>query len=465
MRTVWRWTERNPDIPDTGTRQPGGGDVPSGNRNDRWAARGVAIGLLAAIVAIAGGVLSSAMADTEITFPRPASIEPNVEFWVNVFSNYGERDFLVHDRGRISRVYQVIHLPGEGSPSRAEVAAINDYLKTKYVTILNHLATGAPPSNYDERQTAAMFKGEPAAAYAIAARNLRVQQGMREQFRQGLLRGRYYRTAMERIFRDNGLPPQLVALAEVESGFYSRARSCAGAVGIWQFTRGTGRQFMRITRYHDDRLDPATETTAAARLLRSNYLTFGSWPLAITAYNYGTAGMEQAAEEYHGDFNRIVLNYDGPHFGFASKNYYAEFLAALQVDENSDKYFPGLKYEEAPPPPIVRTDFRPKRVRRRVMRVHRVIYRRHHRVRRRRHVAESSVAELQEVSMHSASHHVRHARRRQAPHHHVHRHRVAASSRGKLRDVSTRSSRHHAHHHAARNGVRRSRRHRNETLT
>lgn len=402
--------------------------MPSGNRTGATIARNIVIALIAAVFVIGETVPSDATAGTEITFPRPASIQPNIDFWINVFSAYGERDFLIHDRDRIWRIYQVLRLPGAGAPSHAEVATINDYLKTKYGAILNRLAAGTPPANLEERQVAEMFKGEPPAAYAIAAQNLRVQQGMREQFREGLLRSRYYRPTMERIFRENGLPPELVTLAEVESGFYSRAKSDAGAVGIWQFTRGTGRQFMRITRYHDDRLDPTTETAAAAKLLRSNFLTFGNWPMAITAYNYGNAGMQQAADEYGADFDRILRDYRGPHFGFASKNYYAEFLAALQVHENEDKYFPDLKYEEAPPPPPVRTDFAPRRIKRRLPLLHRVTYRRHRSIRRRRH-------------------------------------RVTASSRGKLRAVSMHWARHDAHRRPAkRHRVRRHVRHRNETL-
>jgi membrane-bound lytic murein transglycosylase D len=184
---------------------------------------------------------------------------------------------------------------------------------------------------------------------------------MRERFEEGLLRSRYYRSTMERIFRTAGLPPELVTLAEIESGFQSRAKSGAGAVGIWQFTRGTGREYMRISRYHDDRLNPTTETEAAAQLLRSNYETLGNWPLAITAYNYGTGGMETAASEYHSDYEKIVRSYSGSRFGFASRNYYPEFLAALQVHQSEDQYFPNLKYEETPTPPPVRTDFTPRR--------------------------------------------------------------------------------------------------------
>lgn len=317
----------------------------------------IVIVLLAAMSVFRGRALAAA----ELGFPRPASIEPNVKFWVDVFTGYGEHDFVIHDRDQVWRIYQVIHVPGDDTPTRGEVDSINDYLKDKYTNILNRLATGAQPANFEERQVADLFKGEALSAYTLAAQNLRVQQGMRERFREGLLRSRYYRPTMERIFRSVGLPPELVTLAEVESGFESRAKSGAGAVGIWQFTRPTGREYMRITRYHDDRLNPYTETEAAAQLLRTNYDTLGSWPLAITAYNYGTGGMAHASSEYNGDYEKIVSNYGGSRFGFASKNYYPEFLAALQVHQYEDQYFPDLKYAQTPVPPPVRTDFTPRR--------------------------------------------------------------------------------------------------------
>jgi membrane-bound lytic murein transglycosylase D len=292
-----------------------------------------------------------AASEVKTRFPRPAEIEPNVNFWINVFSYWSDRDFIIHDRNQVWRVYQVMHLPGEGPPSREEVEWMNTYLKTKYGDILSRMASEKQPIGWDEQQVAKLFKGESPAAYAAAAQNLRVQQGLREPFRNSLLRSRYYRPAMEQVFASSGLPTDLVALALIESGFSARAHSSAGAVGIWQFTRSTGREFMRITRYRDDRLDPTRSTEAAARLLQYNYDALGSWPLAITAYDYGTGGMEQAASEYGSDFVRILKNYNGDHFGFATKNYYAEFLAAAQIQEYQEKYFPGIQSDEAPPPP------------------------------------------------------------------------------------------------------------------
>jgi len=289
-------------------------------------------------------------AGSELPFPRPASLEPNISFWVNVFTAYTERDFVVLDRDHIERIYQVFALPGSGSPTRDDIDWVHAYLRAKYTDMLTHLASGAQPITWEERKVAAMFKDEPPSAYLEAIDNLRIQEGLQERFRDGLLRSRYYTPTMERIFRTFGLPPELVTLAAVESGFHCGARSSAGAVGIWQFTRSTGRYFMRVSRGHDDRLNPVRETEAAARLLRSNYKQLGDWPLAITAYNYGTAGMARAAAANDNDYERIETSYKGPRYGFAVRNYYPEFLAALQVHRYEDKYFPGIENQSVPRP-------------------------------------------------------------------------------------------------------------------
>jgi membrane-bound lytic murein transglycosylase D len=290
-----------------------------------------------------------ARAATE-SFARPPSLEPQISFWVNIFTAYSYRDFVLVDRDDPEKIYQVYHLPGEGVPSRDEIDWVNTYLKNKYGDILTRLAAGREPMGSDERHVAEMYTGRSQYALRLAAENLRVQEGLKERFREGLLRSKYYRPTMEKIFRTAGLPVELVTLAQVESGFERGARSSAGAVGIWQFTRATGKHYMTIRGRHDDRLNPARETEAAAKLLRSNYETLGDWPLAITAYNYGTGGTARAAEQCGSDYCKILRTYNGPHFGFAVKNYYSEFLAALQVHKYEDSYFPGIENEPATVP-------------------------------------------------------------------------------------------------------------------
>ncbi len=331
-----------------------------------------------------------ARAETE-AFARPALLEPQINFWVDIFTAYSWRDFVLVDRDDPYKIYEVYHLPGDGCPSRDDIDWVNIYLKKKYSDILTHLASGHEPLGADEHHVAEMFKGRSTYALRLAADNLRVQEGLKERFREGLLRSKYYRPTMERIFKTAGVPVELVTLAQVESGFERGVRSSAGAVGIWQFTRATGKHYMTIRGRHDDRLNPTRETEAAAKLLRSNYETLGDWPLAITAYNYGTAGTAKAAEQCGGDYCKILQTYNGPHFGFAVKNYYAEFLAALQVHKYEDKYFPGIESEPAIVPPPLPVQHASSLHSAQLLQVaaphHHVLRHWRHRARRRRHTA------------------------------------------------------------------------------
>jgi membrane-bound lytic murein transglycosylase D len=97
---------------------------------------------------------------------------------------------------------------------------------------------------------------------------------------------------------------------------------------------------MRVDSLVDERLDPYTSTEAAANLMLYNYRLVGTWPLAVTAYNHGPGGLRRAQDELGtSDIAVIVKRYQGSTFGFASRNFYVAFLAALEVDRNAEKYF------------------------------------------------------------------------------------------------------------------------------
>jgi len=130
----------------------------------------------------------------------------------------------------------------------------------------------------------------------------------------------------------------------VESSFNVRARSSVGAVGMWQFMPDTGKKFLRIDDAVDERKDPLASTRAAARLLKENRKLLGNWPLAITAYNHGTEGIFRAIGAVGSQkLEDLIRNYQSPTFGFASKNFYAEFLAAVEIAKNSEAYFPFFR--------------------------------------------------------------------------------------------------------------------------
>src|SRR5262249_38124787 len=123
--------------------------------------------------------------------------------------------------------------------------------------------------------------------------------------------------------------------------------SKVGAAGIWQIMPATGRRYLRVSDDVDERLNIRASTMAAAQILRENYEMLGTWPLAITAYNHGANGIKQAvATVGTTDFGAIVQRYRGPLFGFASQNFYAEFLAAVDLAQHYKQYFGDILFEE-----------------------------------------------------------------------------------------------------------------------
>ncbi len=204
-------------------------------------------------------------------------------------------------------------------------------LHNNYSKLLRKMSVSQKATTAEEKRISALFKGPNRfKEMAKAAKTVRSQTGQKERFIEGVTRSRMYMKTMKEIFRSQGLPEDLAYLPHVESSFNIKAYSKFGAAGMWQFTRGTGKQYLTIDAALDERLDPILATRAAARYLKKSYRFLNNWPLAITSYNYGTAGMLRAVKA-KGGYEEIFNNYNEGHFKFASKNFYSEFLAALKV--------------------------------------------------------------------------------------------------------------------------------------
>jgi membrane-bound lytic murein transglycosylase D len=249
-------------------------------------------------------------------FPLLSGLEKPVEFWRRIFTEFSLSQVVFFDPQDMSTIYEVIEV---GEESR-------------------------PKSYIDEERE------RIAAAHAVDVERVKAQRGIRERTMAGVKRSGRYIAQMQQIFRERGLPVELSYLPLVESSFDSNARSHAGALGMWQFMPRTGKEYLRVTRSIDERRDPLESTRAAATYLKQAHDLLGNWPLAITSYNYGRSGIARAVEEVGSD-NLVTLidNYVHPYFGYAPKNFYAEFLVAVDIGRNVHRYFPGLELDRPVP--------------------------------------------------------------------------------------------------------------------
>lgn len=280
------------------------------------------------------------------TFPQPPELQPDVDFWTDIFTRYGNDEGVLHDNRNLAVVYERLAMPEKlgRSERNRRVAKRRKALQAT----LRSLATGKRDNlTPEEARVLALWpEGVSNATLKSAVSRIRFQQGLRDRFEAGLRRSGQWRKHINREFTALGVPIEIAALPHVESSYNPAARSHVGASGIWQFTRSTGRRFMRVDHVVDERNDPFAASRAAGQLLAYNYSITGNWPMAITAYNHGLAGVRRAMRR-HGDtaYVDIFRNYNGRTFGFASRNFYVAFLAAKEVDQNVETYFPGLKYD------------------------------------------------------------------------------------------------------------------------
>lgn len=282
-------------------------------------------------------------------FPLPPTLEPAVDFWIKVFSDWRRDQVALHDDEHLGVVYRIVDIPGDVADGlttgqRAWMREQEERLVAELTRLSRKHASGQPLTKEEQRLAQAIKRG--GGKIAGAAERVRAQRGTRERFLRGLeVSGRYDR-AFRAIFRSHGLPEDLAYLPHIESSFQIGARSTVGAAGMWQFMPATARSYMTVNSVVDERLNPLAAADAAARYFAGAYRALGSWPLAVTSYNHGIGSMSRAQDRFGNDFARIVKQYDAPSFGFASRNFYVEFLAARRIARSPHKYFPeGVNFQ------------------------------------------------------------------------------------------------------------------------
>ena len=273
-------------------------------------------------------------------FVHPPELERDVRFWIRVYTEVTTEQGLLHDEWNLGLVYEVLRFDPAASPSQRERRVAE--AKARYAALLRRFAAGETDdlTAHERRILHTFGEGAKPADFIDAIGRIRFQLGQADRFHEGLIRAVPWEAHIARVLEQHGVPKEIAALPHVESSFNPAAYSKVGAAGLWQFMPSTAKRFMRVDSLVDERLDPYSATEAAANLMLYNYRLLGSWPLAVTAYNHGPGGLRRAQEQLGtSDIAVIVKRYQGATFGFASRNFYVSFLAALEVDRNAERYF------------------------------------------------------------------------------------------------------------------------------
>jgi membrane-bound lytic murein transglycosylase D len=314
--------------------------------------------LLLALLFVHG---NAARAQTPDPFTPPEELEKDVRFWIRVYTEVTTDQGLLHDDWNLGLVYEVLRFDAATAPAQRERRVAE--AKARYAALLKRFAAGATDdlTAHEQRILHAFGPNATPRDFRDAIDRIRFQLGQADRFHEGLIRAAVWEKEIARTLTQHGVPAEIAALPHVESSFNLAAYSKVGAAGLWQFMPSTAKRFMRVDKVVDERLDPYSATEAAANLMLYNYRLLGTWPLAVTAYNHGPGGLRRAQDELgSSDIAVIVKRYQGATFGFASRNFYVAFLAALEVDRNADKYFgPITRLPDTDSTPVELPDYIP----------------------------------------------------------------------------------------------------------
>ena len=262
------------------------------------------------------------------TFVTPDSLKPEVDFWIKIYTKYSTQQGVFHYAGDTEQVLGEIDL----SPvyAHANWSLIRKEKESEIII------------RRQKRLIALKYKIKD-------IKKIRLQMGLKDRMQEAIRISGLYLPMMEKIFKDKNLPLELTRVVFVESSFNIHAGSKVGASGLWQIMPVVSKKFNYMSESQDLRNHPVYATQLAAYIFKQNYQILKSWPLAITAYNYGVGSLRKLTKKYHSnDISHLIENVSAKKsFGFASRSFYATYLAALYVERNANLYFPEPIYKES----------------------------------------------------------------------------------------------------------------------
>lgn len=282
-------------------------------------------------------------------FEIPPFYYPNVKFWFLIYTHFGSNQVVVHDMNNLDIIYKVLDFT---SLHKKNLSTNTIYVLQQKISAdkldqvkrdLDFLIKN--PFSLDSRVkgiyetfkvagiTPPVSKNSRINFFKKLRDNIRTQTGQKNFIRDGIVRSLPYQSFLNSYFEAKNLPRELLAIPFLESSFNPKAHSKVNALGIWQFMPHIGKHFVpKTTDQFDYRSNVGVASVSAAYLMSENYKILKSWDLAVTAYNSGTRHLlksKRLLKKSQVTLEEIIKISDTEHFGFASKNFYSEFLALV----------------------------------------------------------------------------------------------------------------------------------------
>ncbi|AGH96256.1 membrane-bound lytic murein transglycosylase, putative [Pseudobdellovibrio exovorus JSS] len=247
-------------------------------------------------------------------------MQKRVDFWVKIYSHYTTSQGVFHLVDDPSKILGEIDLT-----SIHQNKVLNDTQKRKLID-----------AEIKKKRQLYITRHK-----IKNPRQVRLQMGLKDRMRKAFYLSGKYLPQMEEIFEKENLPIELTRLVFVESSFNVYAQSKVGASGLWQIMPFVARPKGYITNHYDKRNHPVYATKLAAQILKQNHRSLKSWPLAVTAYNHGLTGVKRMMQRSEAVSIEGLIRSQNPTrtWGFASKNFYACFLAVLEVERRATDLF------------------------------------------------------------------------------------------------------------------------------
>jgi len=287
---------------------------------------------------------------------------PMVNFWFLIYTQFNSSQIIVHDKNNPYLIYKVLDfssLHTKGLSNNTLYVLRNKIVSEKLENLKNDLSfmsknpldMGARTKNIitllkNAHLNIPQSSKERSKFYLKLIDGLRTQTGQKNFIRDGLVRSLPYRPFLTNYFKAKNLPVELIAIPFLESSFNPNAESKVNALGAWQFMPLIASYFVPPrTGQYDYRSNIGVASVSAAHLMKENFSILKSWDLAVTAYNSGTKHLlktKRALKTNRVTLEQVIKHSDSRHFGFASKNFYSEFLALAHTIAYREELFNDL---------------------------------------------------------------------------------------------------------------------------